>query len=252
MNAKITLVGAGPGDPELISIKGMKALQQADVVLYDALAHPDLLKYAPANAIKKYVGKRVGRHSFKQEDINRMLVEYALQYGHVVRLKGGDPFIFGRGKEELDYVESFNIPTAVVPGISSVNVAGLNQIPLTVRGINQSFWVLTATTSTRQLSKDIYLAAQSSATLVILMGTRKLEQIANIFADLNRGNTPVAIIQNGSLPNEKVVIGTMKGIVEKAQIEQVASPAVIIIGEVVATHEQFALQQIVQLAKQRA
>ena len=102
MNAKLTLVGAGPGDPDLISIKGIKALKQADVVLYDALAHPDLLKYAPTRALKIFVGKRVGCHSYKQEEINRLIVEYALTHGHVVRLKGGDPFIFGRGKEELD------------------------------------------------------------------------------------------------------------------------------------------------------
>ena len=239
MNAKLTLVGAGPGDPDLISIKGIKALKQADVVLYDALAHPDLLKYAPTRALKIFVGKRVGCHSYKQEEINRLIVEYALTHGHVVRLKGGDPFIFGRGKEELDYAENFNIETTVIPGISSIAVGGLQQIPLTTRGISQSFWVLTATTRHHQLANDIRIAAQSTATLVILMGTRKLAQIADIFAGLGKAATPVAIIQNGSLPNEKMVMGTMDTIVEQAKTAEIASPAIIIVGEVVRTHPHF-------------
>ena len=122
---KLTLVGAGPGDPELISIKGMKAIQQADVILYDALIDDTLLEYAKQDALKICVGKRSNNHLFKQEEINRMIVAYAFNYGHVVRLKGGDPFVFGRGQEEKNYAEIFDIPVSVVPGISSaIAVAG--------------------------------------------------------------------------------------------------------------------------------
>ncbi|MDQ3395072.1 MAG: uroporphyrinogen-III C-methyltransferase, partial [Bacteroidota bacterium] len=141
---KITLVGAGPGDPELFTLKGISTLKAADVVLYDALVNEDLLSYIPESALKIYVGKRAGNHSLTQDQINHLMVDMALSYGHVVRLKGGDPFVFGRGHEEISFAKSFNIPTAVVPGISSaVAVAELQQIPLTKRGVSDSFWVLT-------------------------------------------------------------------------------------------------------------
>ncbi|MGZ3946313.1 MAG: uroporphyrinogen-III C-methyltransferase, partial [Mucilaginibacter sp.] len=116
---RITLVGAGPGDAELITLKGVKALQTADVVLYDALVNEELLDFAPPHAQKVYVGKRSGDHSFSQEAINKLMIDYALNYGHVVRLKGGDPFVFGRGYEELDHAASYSIPAQVIPGISS-------------------------------------------------------------------------------------------------------------------------------------
>ena len=231
---KITLVGAGPGDPELITVKGLKALQTADVVLYDALSNPALLAEAPANALKVYVGKRANKHRYKQEEINLMLVQYAFSHGHVVRLKGGDPFIFGRGHEELEYVESFGIEAHVVPGISSsISVPELQGVPLTRRGINESFWVITGTTSSGEISKDIALAAQSSATVVILMGMRKLEEISQLFITQGKGRTPVMIIQNGSLPTEQMVHGTVSTISKLVQEEGLGAPAIIVIGEVV-------------------
>ncbi len=231
---KITLVGAGPGDPELITVKGLKALQSADVVLYDALSNPALLAEAPTKALKIYVGKRANNHRYKQEEINLMMVQHALNYGHVVRLKGGDPFIFGRGHEELQYAQSFGIETHVVPGISSsIAVPELQGVPLTRRGINESFWVITGTTSSGEISKDIALAAQSTATVVILMGTKKLTQITHLFKQHGKSNTPVLIIQNGSMPNEQMVHGTVATIVEIAQQESIGAPAIIVIGEVV-------------------
>src|ERR1051325_10324749 len=115
---KLTLVGAGPGDPELISVKGLNTLKEADVVLYDALVNPELLANAP-NALTLYVGKRAGHQEKTQDEINQLIVEYALQYGHLVRLKGGDPFVFGRGQEEIEYAEKFGIETAVIPGMTS-------------------------------------------------------------------------------------------------------------------------------------
>ena len=233
---KLTLVGAGPGDPELISLKGIKALQQADVVLYDALVHPDLLEHASA-AQQIYVGKRAGKHSFKQEEINQLILQYALPGKSVVRLKGGDPFIFARGKEELEFAETFGIDTAVIPGISSVNLPGYYGIPLTVRGINESFWVITGTTSDGSLSKDVALAAQSTATVVILMGLRKLSRIVDLFDRNGKTKTPVAIISKGSLEDGKVIFGTIDNIVTRSR--GVQSPGIIVIGDSVGTHPEF-------------
>jgi uroporphyrin-III C-methyltransferase len=234
---KLTLVGAGPGDAELITLKGIKALSEADVVLYDALINTELLKHTNKEAKRIFVGKRENSHAYSQEEINRMIVEYALTYGHVVRLKGGDPFVFGRGHEELTYAEAFNIDVDVVPGISSaVAVPELQKIPLTKRGINESFWVITGTTSNGELSKDIYKAAQSDATVVILMGMRKLNEIVEVFINAGKSATPAAIIQNGSLPGEEIGIAYVGNLLEFSMKMKLSSPAVIIIGEVVALH----------------
>ncbi|MCG8384927.1 MAG: uroporphyrinogen-III C-methyltransferase [Cytophagales bacterium] len=239
MNSKLTLVGAGPGDPDLISIKGVKALATADVVLYDALVHPDLLDHAPKKARKVYVGKRAGQHSFKQEEINRLIVDFALNEGHVVRLKGGDPFVFARGKEEAEYAETFNIPVAVVPGISSITLPGYYGVPLTRRGINESFWVVTATTSSGELSKDVRLVAQSTATGVFLMGLGKLESIIKAYAAAGKTGTPAAIISKGSLPDGQILFGHVHDLMALKREHNPPAPALIVIGEAVGTHEHF-------------
>lgn len=237
---KFTLVGAGPGDPDLLTLKGVKALQSADVVLYDALANDTLLNHAPARAVKVFVGKRAGKHSATQQDINNLIVKYAFQFGHVVRLKGGDPYIFGRGHEEQEAASKAGIPTEVVPGISSAYaVPALQSIPLTKRGLSESFWVITGTTRSGAISNDIRLAAQSTATVVILMGMSKLKEIQQIFAAYNKNDTPVAIIQDGSLPTEKIGVAQVENMVEMAEKHQLASPAIIIIGEVVSVHPEF-------------
>ncbi|MCH7398489.1 uroporphyrinogen-III C-methyltransferase [Belliella sp. DSM 107340] len=242
---KVTLVGAGPGDPELITLKGILAINKADVVLYDALVDPTLLKHAPDNAIKIFVGKRVGKHSCPQEDTNRLCVEYALKHGHVVRLKGGDPFVFGRGSEEIDYIEAFGIPTTVVSGISSsVAVPAAVGIPVTKRGVSESFWVITGTTSKGEISRDIALAAQSTATVVILMGTKKLPEIIKTYKDYSKHDLPIAIIQSGTTKDQKLVAGTISDIQGKAESEGVGAPAIIIIGEVVK--ESYRLKEIYQ------
>ena len=252
IKSKVTLVGAGPGDPDLLTIKGAKALSEANVVLYDALANEEILAYAPKKSIKIFVGKRKGYHEYTQDQINQLIVDNALTYGHVVRLKGGDPFIFGRGSEEIDYIESFGIPTAVVPGISSsIAVPAYQGVSLTKRGVSESFWVITGTTSDRKLSNDVALAAQSSATVVILMGMSKLSQIVSLFQKENKGETPIAIIQNGTLPNEKIGVGTIDTIVEVAREGNLGSPAIIVIGEVVresnklkSFYEEFSIRKI--------
>jgi uroporphyrin-III C-methyltransferase len=237
---RITLVGAGPGDADLITIKGIKALKTADVVLYDALVNEELLEFAPEHATKVYVGKRSGDHSHSQEAINKLMVDYALNYGHVVRLKGGDPFVFGRGYEELDHAASYSIPTEVIPGISSsIGVPGLQNIPVTHRGLSESFWVVTGTTAEGKVSDDLYEAARTKATIVVLMGIHKLAEITEIFKKEGKQRLPVAVIQSGSTANEKVAVGIINTIVEIVEEKKISSPALIIIGEVVSLHPMF-------------
>src|SRR5476651_841459 len=237
---QITLVGAGPGDAELITLKAIKALKTADVVLYDALVNEELLEFAPENSVKVYVGKRSGDHTHSQEGINKLMIDYAINYGHVVRLKGGDPFVFGRGFEELDHAASYSIPTVVIPGISSsIGVPGLQNIPVTHRGLSESFWVVTGTTMDGKVSGDVYEAARTNATIVVLMGIHKLAEITEIFKKEGKNKLPVAVIQSGSTKEEKIAIGIVETIVEIVEEKKITSPALIVFGEVVSLHPQF-------------
>lgn len=237
---KITLVGAGPGDPELITMKGANAIKLADVILYDALVNEAVLEYASPAAIKIYVGKRSGEHSFSQDQVNKLMVDYALNYGHVVRLKGGDPFVFGRGYEELDYAAGYNIPVQVIPGLSSsISVPGLQQIPVTHRGLSESFWVVTGTTASGAISNDLYEAARTKATVVVLMGLGKLKEIVKLFQNEGKHRLPVAAIQSGSTTEEKLAIGIVDTIEEVVLEKGVKAPALLIFGEVVSLHPSF-------------
>jgi uroporphyrin-III C-methyltransferase len=232
---RLTLVGAGPGDPDLITMKGIKFLQTADVVLYDALVSEEILKLIPPNVPAWSVGKRAGSHSFLQGEINHLIVEFAFQYGHVVRLKGGDPFVFGRASEEIEMAASRGIETVVVPGISSaLSVPASIGIPLTKRGVSESFWVITGTTQSQTISGDVALAAQSTATVIILMGLNKITEIMRIFQDHGKQQVPVAVIQSGTMPGQRTVIGTVSTIAEEVEKEKIQSPAVIVVGEAVA------------------
>ena len=243
----LSLVGAGPGDPELITLKAIRAIKKADVILYDALANEELLTFAQPTAIKRFVGKRYGCHALSQEEINSLIVEYANSHGHVVRLKGGDPFVFGRANEEIETARQAGIPVEIVPGISSaLAVPAMQMIPLTNRGIAESFWVTTGTTRSGDISKDIKLAAQSSATVIILMAMSKLEAIMDIFKEYGKQDTPVAIIQNGTTPEEKWVIGSVKDISFKAEFENISNPAIIVVGEVVRLHPSLLKEKIHQ------
>lgn len=236
---KLTVVGAGPGDSDLITLKAIKALKSADVVLYDALVNIDLLDYTKTNTEHIFVGKRRGCYKYHQDQINELIVSRAKSNGHVVRLKGGDPFIFGRGAEEMEYAASFGLKTVVVPGISSsLAVPAYQNIPLTKRGSSESFWIITGTTKQHKLSEDVALAAQSNATVVILMGMAKLPEIVNLFKAQGKNKLPVAIIQDGTTKKEKIGIGsvdTIEGIVSKNQL---SNPAIIVLGEVVSHREQ--------------
>jgi uroporphyrin-III C-methyltransferase len=217
----------------LITLKAIKALENADVVLYDALVNEELLQYA-TNAEIVFVGKRLGCHAYTQDQINELIVSMANCHGHVVRLKGGDPFIFGRGSEEIEYVEKFGLETAIVPGISSaLGVPASVGISLTQRQVAESFWVITGTTSNHELSKDVYLASKSAATVVILMGMHKLEEIISIYKENRTDDLPIAIIQNGTKNTEQKVVGTISSIGTLVSENKISSPAIIVIGEVV-------------------
>ncbi|MES2872651.1 MAG: uroporphyrinogen-III C-methyltransferase [Bacteroidota bacterium] len=237
---KITLVGAGPGDVDLITLKAIKALQTADVVLYDALVNDELLEFAPQSAPKVFVGKRSGEHSHSQSAINKLMIDYALNYGHIVRLKGGDPFVFGRGFEELDFATSYSIATQVIPGISSsIAVPGLHGIPITHRGLSESFWVVTGTTASGKISPDLFDAAKSRATVVVLMGIKRLADIVEIFKNEGKNRLPVAVIQSGSMDGQKLAIGTVDTIVDAVKNQHIDSPAIIVFGNVVGLHPLF-------------
>ena len=236
---KLTVVGAGPGDVDLITVKAIKVLKTADVVLYDALVNEELLDFANPKAELVFVGKRRGCYRYQQEQINELIVTYAKSHGHVVRLKGGDSFIFGRGAEEMEYAAGFGLETAVVPGISSsMAVPAMQNIPVTKRGSAESFWVITGTTKEHKISSDVALAAKSSATIVILMGMGKLDQIVSLFKQEGKHNLPVAIIQEGTRSTEKIGIGTVENIENIVTEQELSNPAIIVLGEVVKHRQQ--------------
>lgn len=236
---KLTVVGAGPGDADLITLKAIKALKNADVVLYDALVNADLLEYVNPNAELIFVGKRRGCYRYQQEQINELIVARGKSHGHVVRLKGGDPFVFGRGAEEMEYAAKKGLQVAMVPGISSsLAVPAYQNVPLTKRGSSESFWVITGTTKQHKLSSDVALAAKSSATVVILMGMGKLSQIVKLFQQEGKYNLPVAIIQDGTTTREKIGVGTVNTIEAIVEEKQLSNPAIIILGEVVKHREE--------------
>jgi uroporphyrin-III C-methyltransferase len=244
-NPKVTLVGAGPGGSDLITLRGFKALQEASIILYDALISEELLSEIDKSIPKVYVGKRCSQHSYTQDDINKLIVESAYNYGHVVRLKGGDPFVFGRASEEIEYVESFGIPVSVVPGVTSaISVPASQGIPVTRRGISSSFWVMTATKKDGSFSDDLQLAAQSSATMVILMGVRKFSDIAIEVSKYRNSQTPFAIIQNGTLANETCMTGMLHSHMNILNSIDTSKPGIIVIGDVVAEHPSFFEEEV--------
>jgi uroporphyrin-III C-methyltransferase len=245
MKPKLTLIGAGPGDPELITLKAVNALRKADVVLYDALANSVLLDYCSPHCELIYVGKRGHTRSISQDSLNFLIVEKAFEKGHVVRLKGGDPFIFGRGNEEINFARERGVETAFIPGISSIQALGMADIPLTSRGFSDGFWVITGHKADGSLSKDIELAAQSTATVIILMGMSRLPRIAKLFEEGGRGTTPAAIVQNASTSQQKSGIGLAKNLPQIASENGMTNPALIVIGDVVNALKPTQLKRLI-------
>ena len=235
----VYLVGAGPGDPELITLRGLRCLRVADVVVHDRLVAESLLDEAPAGAERIFAGKASGCHSMSQGEINALLVARAREGKTVVRLKGGDPFVFGRGGEEAEACAAAGLRWEVVPGVSSaIGVPGLAGIPVTHRGTAASFAVVAGHRAAGDGREPDWETLGAIDTLVVLMGVEGLPRITERLIAAGRAfDTLVAVIQEGSLPGERVVTGTLGTIVERARAAGVEPPATIVIGDVVRLRE---------------
>ena len=233
MNGKVYLVGAGPGANDLISLRALNILGKCDTVVYDRLASEDFYKDLDCEKID--VGKKVGHHSVKQNEINEIIVQKALEGKTVVRLKGGDPFIFGRGGEEVIALQEHNIPYEVIPGITSaISVPELAGIPPTHRKISQDLHIVTGHTAEEE-NVNYKALAQEKGTLVFLMGVGNIEKIANRLMEFGKDeNTPVAFIEKGSTPDERITKTTLKNAYATVVEENVKPPAIIVMGEVVS------------------
>lgn len=242
MAGKVYLVGAGPGAPDLITIRAIEVLKEAEVVFYDRLVHPSILEYAE-KAKLVYCGKEPGRHVWNQEEINQALVSEALQGKTVVRLKGGDPFVFGRGGEEALALEKAGVPFEIIPGVSSaIGVPGVLGIPLTQRGVSSSVAIVTGRQDPTCPSKPIdWDAISRMETVVILMGVKELPRIVEELLRRKTPGTPVAVIYHGTYPNQKIVKGSLEDIVERCGKAGIKPPAVIVIGQVVKFIEKFSM-----------
>lgn len=242
MTGRAYLVGAGPGDPELLTLKGLRALQEADVVVYDRLANPRLLDYAGSQAERIYVGKEAHRHAMTQDEINALLVERT-QNGHVVcRLKGGDPFVFGRGGEEAEALHAAGLRWEYVPGVTSaIGVPGYAGIPVTHRGLCSAFAVVTAHEDPTKPESSIrwkHLAAGVD-TLVFLMGVERLSRIVEQLLSHGRSpDTPAAVVSWGTFARQRTVEGTLADIVARCDDAGMQAPAVTIVGEVAALRDR--------------
>ncbi len=226
----VYLVGAGPGDPELITLKAIKALKIANVVIYDRLANEDILKHAP-NAKLIYVGKKAGEHYKSQEEINKIIINEAKNESNktIVRLKGGDPFVFGRGGEEILELIKEEIPFEVIPGVTSaIGAPTTVGLPVTHRGVATSFTVVTGhedpTKDKKQVKWDY-----TADTIIVLMGIGKIQENTAEMMKYRSPETPACVIENGTLPNEKIIFGTLENIAKK----DINTPAILIVGNVI-------------------
>ena len=244
MSGRVALVGAGPGDPELMTVRGLALLRRAEVVVYDRLVDPRLLDEAPVDAARVFAGKATGAHVLSQERINALMVAHARRGRRVVRLKGGDPFVFGRGGEEAEALAVAGIPFEVVPGVSAaVAVPAYAGIPVTHRGVASSFAVVTGheDPAKPETSVDWARLAKAVDTLVILMGAHGLPRIAGALLDAGRRpDTPVALIRWGTTDAQATIVGRLDEIAGRAEATRLAPPVVAVIGDVVALRERLA------------
>lgn len=231
---KVYIVGAGPGDPELISVKGLKALKSADCVLYDFLSAPELLKYAKKSAEKICVGKADGLHLKEQRRTNRLLYEKSMEHKSVVRLKGGDPFIFSRGSEEAGYLKRKKVEYEVIPGITSAIAAPESfGIPLTVKNKVQSVAIITG----RKKDRNAEIDAPDAGTLVYLMAVANIGNVVKALLSSGRSkDTPCAFIEKATRPDTRIVKATIGTIEGKVKAKNIKPPAVLVVGEVVGRY----------------
>jgi uroporphyrin-III C-methyltransferase len=238
----VVLVGAGPGDPDLITLKGVKALAGADVVVYDRLVAPELLDLCPPQAERVYVGKEPGRPTVTQDEINEMLADRALRGLTVVRLKGGDPFVFGRGGEEMLACAAAGVAVQVVPGVSSAIAApAAAGVPVTHRDVARSFAVITASTAHGDGTPDLGPVSEAVDTLVLLMAAGRLAEICAALTDAGRpSDEPAALVMWATTPQERSVVGTLADLPALAAAASMGPPATLIVGGVAAIPRQVA------------
>lgn len=240
MNSTVYLVGAGPGAIDLLTLKAFNLIKTADVIVYDRLVSDEIMSLIPNSAVKHFVGKQESEHTLPQEEINYLLVEYARKFQKVVRLKGGDPFVFGRGGEEITELLKYGINFEVVPGISS-SISSLTYagIPITHRGVSNNFLVMTGHTCKEDgLTEVDWNGLKNAGTLVFLMGIRNRKIIAQNLINAGKNkNTPVAFIEKATTVNQRVVCSTLDGVL-KDEIS-VESPAVFVVGDVVNFHYEW-------------
>ena len=237
--SRVYLTGAGPGDIELLTLKALRVIKEADVIIYDRLANPDILKEAKDGCEFVYVGKEDGHHIMPQDDINETIYQNALKHKVVVRLKGGDPFVFGRGGEEAAYLQERGVLFDIIPGITSaISVPAYAGIPVTHRGVAVSFRVVTAHESPNKKESQIpWEHYKSDDTIVFLMGLHNLSKISKKLIEIGKpSDCPCAVISKGTTNDQQVVVGTLANIVQKAV--DVPTPALIIVGEVVKLRQQ--------------
>lgn len=236
---KVHLTGAGPGDIELLTLKALRVIREADVIIYDRLANPDILQEAKNGCEFVYVGKEDGKHIIPQDDINEVIYQNALKHNIVVRLKGGDPFVFGRGGEEALYLKERGITFDVIPGITSaISGPAYAGIPVTHRGVSVSFRVVTGHESPNKKESQIpWNTFITDDTIVFLMGLHNLPKISKKLIELGKPKDyPCAVISRGTTKDQSVVVGTLENIVEKTK--DVPTPALIVVGKVVELREQ--------------
>ncbi|NPA66032.1 MAG: uroporphyrinogen-III C-methyltransferase [Epsilonproteobacteria bacterium] len=230
---KVYLTGAGPGDVELLTLKAARVIKEADVIIYDRLANPEILEMAKDGCRFVYVGKEDGRHTLPQDEINEVIYQEALKAENVVRLKGGDPFVFGRGGEEGAYLKERGINFEVIPGITSaISVPAYAGIPVTHRGVAVSFRVVTGHEAKKAQSQIPWENFRTDDTIVFLMGLHNLGNIAQKLIEVGKSpDFPVAVISRGTTKDQRVVVGTLENIVQKAK--DLPTPALIVVGKVV-------------------
>ncbi len=241
MAGKVYLTGAGPGDVDLLTLKAARVIKEADVIIYDRLANPEILEMAKDGCRFVYVGKEDGRHTLPQDQINEVIYKEALENDVVCRLKGGDPFVFGRGGEEGAYLHERGVQFEVIPGITSaISVPAYAGIPVTHRGVAVSFRVVTGhETPNKEASQIPWQNFKTDDTIVFLMGLHNLKNIASKLIEIGKpSDFPVAVISKGTTPEQRVVVGTLADIAEKAK--GLPTPALIVVGKVVKLREQLA------------
>lgn len=249
---RVFLIGAGPGDPELITIKAQRLIESADVILYDWLVSADLLRTLPENAQRVFVGKRANKHSMQQADISKLLVKYAQQGHTVIRLKGGDPSIFARINEEADALAKHNIPFAIVPGVTTACAASAyTGIPLTARGVARSVTFMTAQFADpkQQPKWENYrhLANQDNPTLVVYMGLGRLNQLVDGLRSVGwPANTPIALLEQVTTASQRVISATLENIADKSATANLTGPTLIMIGEVI-NHQMAIEKQLLEI-----